>query len=175
MNRENEIFEKEMLGKSLREMFFEMNVEMQERFQWIKDRFLETNIERDIENENIFVETVLIEKEETFKLDGVFFPVIDKTAGVEDDYADIYLENVYLNLDIRQIREIAEREFSAWIDIEGNNYEIKVALEKDGRYFKDSIRGPKTEAARLGMCLAEQMKREHEEQENDKYTGGEPV
>lgn len=47
--------------------------------------------------------------------------------------------------------------------------------EKDGRYFKDSIRGPKTEAARLGMCLAEQMKREHEEQENDKYTGGEPV
>ena len=33
MNRENEIFEKEMLGKSLREMFFEMNVEMQERFQ----------------------------------------------------------------------------------------------------------------------------------------------
>ena len=47
--------------------------------------------------------------------------------------------------------------------------------EKDGRYFKDSIRGSKTEAARLGMCLAEQMKREHEEQENDKYTGGEPV
>lgn len=47
--------------------------------------------------------------------------------------------------------------------------------EKDGRYFKDSIRGPKTEAARLGMCLAERMKREHEEQENDKYTGGEPV
>lgn len=137
MNRENEIFEKEMLGKSLREMFFEMNVEMQERFQWIKDRFLETNIERDIENENIFVETVLIEKEETFKLDGVFFPVIDKTAGVEDDYADIYLENVYLNLDIRKIREITEREFSAWIDIEGNNYEIKVALEKDGRYFEE--------------------------------------
>ena len=48
-------------------------------------------------------------------------------------------------------------------------------MEKDGRYFKDSIRGTKTEAARLGMCLAEQMKREHEEQENDKYTGGEPV
>ena len=47
--------------------------------------------------------------------------------------------------------------------------------EKDGRYFKDSIRGSKTEAARLGMCLAERMKREHEEQENDKYTGGEPV
>ena len=40
---------------------------------------------------------------------------------------------------------------------------------------RDCIRGPKTEAARLGMCLAEQMKREHEEQENDKYTGGEPV
>ena len=25
MNRENEIFEKEMLGKTLREMFFELN------------------------------------------------------------------------------------------------------------------------------------------------------
>ena len=44
MNRENEIFEKEMLGKSLREMFFEMNVEMQERFQEIKDKFLEVKI-----------------------------------------------------------------------------------------------------------------------------------
>jgi len=27
MNRENEIFEKEMLGKSLREMFFEMKIQ----------------------------------------------------------------------------------------------------------------------------------------------------
>ena len=36
MNRENEIFEKEMLGKSLREMFFELNVETEDRFQKIK-------------------------------------------------------------------------------------------------------------------------------------------
>ena len=54
MNRENEIFEKEMLGKSLREMFFEMNVEMQERFQEIKDKFLEVKIAENSENENIF-------------------------------------------------------------------------------------------------------------------------
>ena len=60
MNRENEIFEKEMLGKSLREMFFEMNVEMQERFQEIKDKFLEVKIAENSENENIFVETVLV-------------------------------------------------------------------------------------------------------------------
>ena len=44
MNKENEIFEKEMLGKSLREMFFEMNLEMQERFQEIKNKFLEFNL-----------------------------------------------------------------------------------------------------------------------------------
>ena len=41
MNRENEIFEKEMLGKTLREMFFELNLEMEERFREIKDKFLE--------------------------------------------------------------------------------------------------------------------------------------
>ena len=73
MNRENEIFEKEMLGKSLREMFFEMNVEMQERFREIKDKFLEAKINESSEYEDIFVETVLVEKEDVFKMDGVFF------------------------------------------------------------------------------------------------------
>ena len=47
--------------------------------------------------------------------------------------------------------------------------------ESDGRYFKDSIRGAKTEAARLGMSLAKRMKSDYEEQENEKHTGGEPV
>ena len=47
--------------------------------------------------------------------------------------------------------------------------------ESDGRYFKESIRGAKTEAARLGMSLAKRMKSDYEEQENEKHTGGEPV
>ena len=139
MNRENEIFEKEMLGKSLREMFFEMNVEMQERFQEIKNKFLEARIAENSANEDIFVETVLVKKKNTFKMDGVFFPVVDKIDIFDDSYEDIYLENVYLNLDLRKIDEVLEREFLGWIDVDGDNYEIKVRIVKDERY-SDEIR-----------------------------------
>lgn len=137
MNRENEIFEKEMLGKSLREMFFEINVEMQERFQEIKDKFLEVKIAENSENENIFVETVLVKSEDVFKMDGVFFPVTDKVDIFSKDYGNIYLENVYLNLDLRKINEVSEREFTGWVNIDGNNYEIKVRFAKDESYLDE--------------------------------------
>ena len=137
MNRENEIFEKEMLGKSLREMFFEMNVEMQERFQEIKDKFLEVEIAENSENENIFVETVLVKSEDVFKMDGVFFTVTDKVDIFSEDYGNIYLENVYLNLDLRKINEVSEREFTGWVNIDGNNYEIKVRFARDESYLDE--------------------------------------
>ena len=137
MNRENEIFEKEMLGKSLREMFFEMNVEMQERFQEIKDKFLEVKIAENSENENIFVETVLVKSEDAFKMDGVFVPVTDKVDIFSEDYGNIYLENVYLNLDLRKINEVSEREFTGWVNIDGNNYEIKVRFARDESYLDE--------------------------------------
>ena len=137
MNRENEIFEKEMLGKSLREMFFEMNVEMQERFQEIKDRFLKVKIAENSDNESMFVETVLVKSEDVFKMDGVFFPVADKVDIFSEDYENIYLENVYLNLDLRKINEVSEREFAGWINIDGNNYEIKVKVVRDKSYFDE--------------------------------------
>ena len=137
MNRENEIFEKEMLGKSLREMFFEMNVEMQERFQEIKDRFLEVKIAENSDNESMFVETVLVKSEDVFKMDGVFFPVADKVDIFSEDYENIYLESVYLNLDLRKINEVSEREFAGWINIDGNNYEIKVKVVRDKSYFDE--------------------------------------
>ena len=137
MNRENEIFEKEMLGKSLREMFFEMNVEMQERFQEIKDRFLEVKIAKNSDNESIFVETVLVKSEDVFKMDGVFFPVADKVGVFNENYGHIYLENIYLNLDLRKINEVSEREFAGWINIDGNNYEIKVKVVRDKSYFDE--------------------------------------
>ncbi|WP_314393438.1 hypothetical protein [Leptotrichia shahii] len=137
MNRENEIFEKEMLGKSLREMFFEMNVEMQERFQEIKDRFLEVKIAENSDNESIFVETVLVKSEDVFKVDGVFFPVADKVDVFNENYGHIYLENIYLNLDLRKINEVSEREFTGWVNIDGNNYEIKVRFAKDESYLDE--------------------------------------
>ena len=137
MNRENEIFEKEMLGKSLREMFFEMNVEMQERFQEIKDRFLEVKIAENSDNESIFVETVLVKSEDVFKVDGVFFPVADKVDVFNENYGHIYLENIYLNLDLRKINEVSEREFTGWVNIDRNNYEIKVRFAKDESYLDE--------------------------------------
>ena len=137
MNRENEIFEKEMLGKTLREMFFELNLEMEERFREIKNKFLEAKIYESSECENIFVETVLAKKEDVFKMDGVFFPVADKIDIIDENYKDIYLENVYLNLSLHKIEEVLEREFLGWIDIDGNNYEVKVRFVKDERYFDE--------------------------------------
>lgn len=137
MNRENEIFEKEMLGKTLREMFFELNLEMEERFREIKDKFLEAKINEISEYEDIFVETVLAEKEDVFKMDGVFFPVVDKIDIIDENYKDIYLENVYLNLSLHKIEEVLEREFLGWINVDGDNYEIKVRLVKDERYFDE--------------------------------------
>lgn len=52
--------------------------------------------------------------------------------------------------------------------------------ESDGSYFKESIRGPKTEAEHLGMRLAEQMKCAYEKNDvsrniSEKQTGGEPL
>ena len=47
--------------------------------------------------------------------------------------------------------------------------------ESDGSYFKDSIRGPKTEAEQLGMRLAEKMKNDYEKQRNRNHTGGEKL
>ena len=137
MNRENEIFEKEMLGKTLREMFFELNLEMEERFREIKDKFLEAKINEISEYEDIFVETVLAEKEDVFKMDGVFFPVVDKIDIIDENYKNIYLENVYLNLSLHKIEEVLEREFLGWINVDGDNYEIKVRLVKDERYFDE--------------------------------------
>ena len=137
MNRENEIFEKEMLGKTLREMFFELNLEMEERFREIKDKFLEAKINESSEYEDIFVETVLAEKEDVFKMDGVFFPVVDKIDIIDENYKNIYLENVYLNLSLHKIEEVLEREFFGWIDIDGDNYEVKVMFVKDERYFDE--------------------------------------
>ena len=137
MNRENEIFEKEMLGKSLREMFFEMNLELQERFQEIKNKFLEAKINESSENEDIFVETMLVKKEDAFKMDGTFFRIIERRDILDGNYEDVYLENVYLNLSLHKIDEILEREFLGWINVDGDNYEIKVRLVKDERYFDE--------------------------------------
>jgi len=141
MNRENEIFEKEMLGKSLREMFFELNVETEDRFQKIKDDFLKVNIWENAGDEDVFIETVLADKNEVFKLDGVFFPVIDKLFDkmntFDESYKNIYLEDVYLNVEFRKISDITDREFLAWVNIDEANYELKVVLEKDERYFEE--------------------------------------
>lgn len=47
--------------------------------------------------------------------------------------------------------------------------------ESDGTYFKDSIRGPKEEAAQLGSRLAKQMKQTYEKPVSDEHTGGESL
>ena len=133
MKKEIEVFEKELLGKAMREMFFEINAETDERFRDIKEKFLNAQIGKE---EEIFIETVLVEENEAFKLDGIFFPIINK-AERNFFEENIYLENVYINEQFGKMEEIVNEKFSAWINIEGESHEIKVVLKRDNRYFDE--------------------------------------
>ena len=40
-------------------------------------------------------------------------------------------------MDLRKINEVSEREFTGWVNIDGNNYEIKVRFAKDESYLDE--------------------------------------
>lgn len=44
--------------------------------------------------------------------------------------------------------------------------------ESDGKYFKESIHGSKSDAAQLGIRLAKQMKEKYGQTDSDRHTGG---
>ena len=133
MREKIEGIEKEVLGKTIRELFFEMENEVNKRFFEVKKNLL-----NGIENKkkDIFVETILVKKEESYKFNEAFFPVISRNDYKEIG-KDIFLENVYLDFSLDKIAEIEEEEFLAWIDIENESFEVKVSFERDKRYFEE--------------------------------------
>ena len=64
MREKIEGIEKEVLGKTIRELFFEMENEVNKRFFEVKKNLL-----NGIENKkkDIFLETILVKKEESYK------------------------------------------------------------------------------------------------------------
>ena len=133
MREKIEGIEKEVLGKTIRELFFEMENEVNKRFFEVKKNLL-----NGIENKkkDIFLETILVKKEESYKFNEAFFPVISRNDYKEMG-KDIFLENVYLDFSLDKIAEIEEEEFLAWIDIENESFEVKVSFERDKRYFEE--------------------------------------
>ena len=91
MREKIEGIEKEVLGKTIRELFFEMENEVNKRFFEVKKNLL-----NGIENKkkDIFLETILVKKEESYKFNEAFFPVISRNTDYKEMEKDIFLENV---------------------------------------------------------------------------------
>ena len=132
--REREEFEKELLGNSSRELFFELKNETDKRFSEIKEKFFEV---QNNNYEELFIETLLVDEKEAYKFGGAFYPIVSENQNISDIFNEnIYLENVYLDVPYYQLKDIEEETFNAWIHTDDETYEIKVVLEKDMRYEK---------------------------------------
>lgn len=128
--RENN--EKDMFGSSARELFFQLNRELENRVQEMKEKFTHISVN---EAENLFVETLLVKKEDIFKFYGGFYPIIRKKNEYPDDTEEnIFLEDVFLEMPYYLIGEVENYELEGWICIGEENFEVKVRLEKDRRY-----------------------------------------
>ena len=42
-----------------------------------------------------------------------------------------------MKLDLRKINEVSAREFNGWVNVDGNNYEIKVRFVRNENYFDE--------------------------------------
>ena len=131
MNRETIEFEKELTGKTVRETFFELRKEIDERFSEIKERYLNSRIKS---KGDTFIETILFDSDKIYNFRESYYPVIEKKYSITDLEDEFYLNEVYIDTSYNQLEDIAQEEYEAWINIDGENYEMKVVFEHDGRY-----------------------------------------
>ena len=131
MNRETIEFEKELTGKTVRETFFELRKEIDERFSEIKERYLNSRIKS---KGDTFIETILFDSDKIYNFRESYYPVIEKKYSITDLEDEFYLNEVYIDISYNQLEDIVQEEYEAWINIDGENYEMKVVFEHDGRY-----------------------------------------
>ena len=131
MNRETIEFEKELTGKTVRETFFELRKEIDERFSEIKERYLNSKIKS---KGDMFIETILSDNDKIYNFRESYYPVIEKKYSIIDLEDEFYLNEVYIDISYNQLEDIVQEEYEAWINIDGENYEMKVVFEHDGRY-----------------------------------------
>ena len=131
MNRETIELEKELTGKTVRETFFELRKEIDERFSEIKERYLNSRIKS---KGDTFIETILFDSDKIYNFRESYYPVIEKKYSITDLEDEFYLNEVYIDISYNQLEDIVQEEYEAWINIDGENYEMKVVFEHDGRY-----------------------------------------
>lgn len=132
--KELEEFEKRLLGNSVRELFFQMNRETDKRFSEIKEKFFKAQVNN---QEELFIETLLADKNESYKFDDAFYPMVRDEYGVLGlEEEGIYLEDIYLDLPYNKLKDIEEDVFEGWININNEVYSLKVIFEKDKRYVE---------------------------------------
>ena len=133
MEKETIILEKELAGKTIRESFFELKKEIDERFSEIKEKYLNSVIKS---KRDIFIETILSDNEEIYSFRESYHPVMEKKYSVTDIADEFYLNEVYVDISYNQLEDIVQGEYEAWINVAGENYGMKIVLEYDRRYEK---------------------------------------
>lgn len=131
--QEIEKISKELLGKSSRTLFMELENYTDSLFEEIKSNLLNIGINK---NEKIFTCMILADENDKYKYMETFFDVVKDETNLDENIENIYLEDVFLNLKYSELEEIKEMTFDGWIKIEENEYLIKVSLEYDERYFE---------------------------------------
>ena len=98
--KELEEFEKRLLGNSVRELFFQMNRETDKRFSEMKEKFFKAQVNN---QEELFIETLLADKNESYKFDDAFYPMVRDEYGV----LDLEEEGIYFGLNsAKQVRQV---------------------------------------------------------------------
>ena len=130
--QEREEISKELLGKSSRTLFMELENYTDSLFEEIKSNLLNIGINK---NEKIYTYMILVDTNDKYKYMETFFDMVKAKEDLEENIENIYLEDVFINLKYYELEEIKEMTFDGWIKIEENEYLIKVNLEYDERYF----------------------------------------
>ena len=131
MDRGTIELEKELTGKTVKETFFELRKEIDERFSEIKERYLNSRIKS---KGDVFIETILSDSDKIYNFRESYYPVMEKKHNITDLEDEFYLNEVYIDISYNQLEDIVQEEYEAWINIDGENYEMKVVFEHDGRY-----------------------------------------
>ena len=131
MDNETIALEQELVGKTVRETFFELRKEIDERFSEIKEGYLNSRIKS---KGDTFIETILFDNDKIHNFRESYYPVIEKKYSITDLEDEFYLDEVYIDTSYNQLEDIAQEEYEAWINIDGENYEMKVVFEHDSRY-----------------------------------------
>ena len=130
--QEIEKISKELLGKSSRTLFMELENYTDLLFEEIKSNLLNIGINK---NEKIYTYMILVDTNDKYKYMETFFDMVKAKEDLEENIENIYLEDIFINLKYSEVEEIQDLNFDGWIKIEENEYLIKVSLEYDERYF----------------------------------------